>query len=279
MTALILPFSMMDSADAKSNEKSVKDLLKDVDKEVKQYVKQDQKDKSKDEKKVELKTKYDEALDKTLEKIERVVGHTLDDQQISKFKDYVMSEIIKRAEIEQAYLKDDVQVINETVEVDGMWNLIPEAQATTNQYQISRFVQPSVDVFGGTGWTSHVYYNVNGGNQLISVDKIVSSSQSTTRYVLEWQDEDDPSPILDSIYDQYRLVHHGRITDVETFVILNGQIQFDDIWDRGNGYGISAHGDKTRTWYSGVSIYANTWNHALDIYDHNSELTKYIRYF
>ena len=30
---------------------------------------------------------------------------------------------------------------------------------------------------------------------------------------------------------------------------------------------------------NGVSIYANTWNHALDIYDNNSGLTKYIRYF
>ena len=91
----------------------------------------------------------------------------------------------------------------------------------------------------------------------------------------------DPIPEFDIFYDQYRLQHHGRIADVETFVVLNGQIQFDGIWDEDKTYSyfIASHGDKNRNWYNDVSIYANTWNHALDIYDNNSGLTKYIRYF
>ncbi len=275
---MILPFSMIDNADAKTDEKSVKDLLKDVSNEAKEYVKQDEKDKSKDEKKDELKIKYDNKLDKVREKLEEQTGYMLNEEQTSKFNNYVINEIIKRTEIEQAYLSNDIQV-TETLEIDGFWNIIPYVQATTNQYPISEFVQPLVDVTGGSGLSGFVYYNVNGDNQLIGVDKIISSSQSMTRYVLEWQDEDDPNPTLDAIYDQYRLQHFGRIADVETFVVLDGQIQFDGIWDQGNGYGISAHGDKTRTWSNGVTIYANTWNHALDIYDNNSGLTKYIRYF
>lgn len=74
----------------------------------------------------------------------------------------------------------------------------------------------------------------------------------------------------------------GRIADVETFVVLDGVIQFDGIWDEDKTYAAgwgSAHGDKDRTYSSGVEIYANTWNHALDIYDNNSGMTKYTMYF
>ncbi len=110
--ALVIPLLMVDSTDAKTNEKSVKDILKDADWEAKQYLKQEQKDKSKDDKKEELKAKYDDALGKALEKIENDAGYELNDDQASEFNDYVVNEILKRAEIEQAYLQDDVIIIS-----------------------------------------------------------------------------------------------------------------------------------------------------------------------
>lgn len=125
---------MIDNADAKTDEKSVKDLLKDVSNEAKEYVKQDEKDKSKDEKKDELKIKYDNKLDKVREKLEEQTGYMLNEEQTSKFNNYVINEIIKRTEIEQAYLSNDIQV-TETLEIDGFWNIIPYVQVTTNQYQ------------------------------------------------------------------------------------------------------------------------------------------------
>ena len=115
---------------------------------------------------------------------------------------------------------------------------------------------------------------------MVGVDKIVSSSQSMTRYVLEWADEDHPNPTADAIYDQIRLQNTGRIADVETFVVRNGVIEFDNIWedDKTYAYPVGVHGDKDRTYSNGVKIYANTWNHALDIYDNNSGMSKYTRY-
>ena len=102
-----------------------------------------------------------------------------------------------------------------------------------------------------------------------------------TRYVLEWHDEDHPIPELDTIYDQYRIQNYGRQADVETFVVLNGVIQFDGIWDDNKVYEewADAHGDKDRIYDNGIKIFANTWNHALDTYDNNARMMKYTRYF
>ena len=179
------------------------------------------------------------------------------------------------------------QTIHETCANSGtFWkqaseSIIPDAHASTNRYPIHYFKQPLIDVNGGSGWSGSWYYNVDGDNQLESVTKIISSSQSMTRYVLEWHDEDHPIPELDTIYDQYRIQNYGGQADVETFVVLNGVIQFDGIWDDNKVYGnwAGAHGDKDRTYSNGVKIFANTWNHALDICDNNTGMTKYTRYF
>lgn len=259
IAAMMLPFSMMDIAEAKI------DHLSGLNEDVKNIA-SDKKQSQKDYQtiKEELKQKYKANIDKFLKTVEEKTQKKIPTNAIPGVHDYVVSEALKRAVIDQAYTEEKSS----------------PSKYATNKYPISKFYQPRDDVYGGYG-DAGGWYIVNGGNQLIGVDKIVSSYQSMTRYVLEWKDEDHPNPTLDAIYDQIRLEQYGRIADVETFIVKNGVIEFDYIWDEDKKYGdfFGAHGDKDRTYKNGVKIYANTWNHALDIYDNNRGMSKYIKYF
>jgi hypothetical protein len=141
-------------------------------------------------------------------------------------------------------------------------------------------VQVTADITGGTGRDgANTPYTVNGGNQFYRISYNYYPG-AYTFYVLQYRDEDMPDPSLDYAYDQYRLSVYGTIEDTQSFVIYpDGRIDFsiNSIWDNGHSYAtaIGQHGNIIRPWNTGTSIYiSNVWNHAMDIYDRNSNMAK-----
>jgi hypothetical protein len=140
-------------------------------------------------------------------------------------------------------------------------------------------IQVAADVNGGTGLDgNNLIYSVNGGNQLYSV--IYNNHPgSYTYYECHFRDEDVPDTLAsDLAYDAYRQARYGTIEDTQSFIIYsNGTIEFGSNWDNGYSYGypIGQHGSITRSFGSSTRIYlSNVWNHAMDIYDRNSNMAK-----
>ena len=83
---------------------------------------------------------------------------------IPEFHEYTISEILKHAELQEFYSEKDVKIIKNTIDdEESFFELIPEADASSNQYPINYFKQPRVDVYGGSGFDgSNFPYIVNG---------------------------------------------------------------------------------------------------------------------
>lgn len=90
-------------------------------------------------------------------------------------------------------------------------------------------------------------------------------------------DEDHPDPTIDVLYDYWRQIYYGRIQDIESFVVTNGIIDFNGIWDNNRAYAefYGQHGAMTRSYAATSKVYvSNVWNHAMDTLDKNTNLGK-----
>lgn len=235
--------------------------------------------------------KYGRVLDKIIYLVEEITGKRLTYGQKSVLKYIVVREHLSR--IAQQYLVERMIAQGDMKKITvkpvlvtsrsirgSTYNVYHTSLTTVNPvipYPIEWWIQVVPDVDGGMGWTGIWPYMVDGHNNLYLID--VYYNETTTVYVLHFQDEDHPNLLVDQFYDMIRRIIYGRIEDVETFYVKNNTIVFPDIWDNNKPYAypIGQHGYKERAYTPQTVIYvSNVWNHAMDVLDKNPSLDKII---
>ena len=255
----------------------VKSLFTEIDNEIKSYVKGKMQDPN--EKKNDLKVRYADKLEQIVSKISQ--KHNLEFATDDKdgLKDLIIKEHmneVKRQDMINSIPDDAITEIIEIGDLSAQGGFIlPTAYAAGNPYTINSWKQVTVDINGGSGTDSAGNsYNINGGNQLSILQTTYTSSQVT--YTLTFADEDYPDPNWDVFWDNWRQIQYQRTTDIESFTVDSDGVVFADMWDNDNTFAEfwGQHGEKTRSYHSGMSIYiSNVWNHAMDISNENSDMS------
>jgi len=144
IVAMILPFSGMDFAEAKKDDKDthgkeIRSLFADVDKDIKAYVKGDMKDP--ETKKAELKSKYADKLDKIVSKIATKINHQFSDEDREGLKDLMIREHISEVHRQKIVSEIPEDAITETIKVSALstqgYFELPVAYASGNPYPIT----------------------------------------------------------------------------------------------------------------------------------------------
>lgn len=290
IAAMILPFSVMDFAEAKKADKDnhgqeIRNLFADVDKDIKAYVNKDIKAyvtsdmKSPTAKKAELKSKYADKLDNIVSKISNKIGHKFSDTDREGLKDLMIREHINEIYRQKIVSEIPDDAITETVEIgtlstQGLFEL-PTAYASGNPYPITSWKQVTVDRTGGSGTDSAGNsYDIDGDNDFISLSTSYTPSKVT--YTLTFEGEDHPDPWWDAYYDDFNEQWYGRTTDIESFTVDSNGVYFSYLWSSDKTFGEwwGQHGYKTRPYSNGMSIYvSNVWNHSMDTSNENSGMS------
>jgi hypothetical protein len=279
----------------KLNKEKIKSLFQPIDNDVRKNI---DANKSPKEFEDQLK-KYTKELDAILDELQSATGKSLDKETNQKFKQLIVREHYYkvRQEVELAKFNEntkdvskiDVEPIPTDISKDKQTNTITTTYSANlpanTYYPIHNFVQVNPDVYGGKGRDSNINpFNVNGNNNLYQIG--VENGKNCiftwcyaqyTKYTLYFYDEDHPDPTIDILYDYWRQLYYGRIQDVESFVVTNGIIDFNGIWDNNRAYAefYGQHGGMTRSYATNSKIYvSNVWNHAMDTVDKNSDMTK-----
>jgi len=282
IAAMILPFSVMDFAEAKQADKDthgkeIRSLFADIDKDIKEYVKSDMQDPN--AKKAELKSKHADKLDRIVSKVANKVDLQFTTDEKDDLKDLIVREHIKELKRQKIVSQIPIDAVTEVIEIGGLstqgYFELPIAYATGNPYPITSWKQVTIDRDGGSGTDSSGNdYDIDGGNDFTTLSTSYTSTKVT--YTLTFDGEDHPDPDTDDWYDSYRQAVYGRSTDIESFTVDSNGIDFSGIWDEDKTFGewYGQHGDQTRTYSSGVSIYvSNVWNHAMDTSNENSSMS------
>ena len=277
-TALILPAGISNiSAEKDNHGQEVRVLFTDIDRDIKEYVNGDMENPT--EKKSELKATYTDKLDKIVSKIAKKVNYTYSEDEKNGLKDLIIQEHISEMYRQKMISEIPEDAITETIKVgelstQGFFEL-PVAYATHNPYPIISWKQVTVDINGGSGTDSASNdYDINGDNDFSSLTTSYTSTQVT--YTLTFDDEDHPDEFWDDFWDNWRQVRYNRTTDIESFTVTSSGVVFDDIWSNDKTFAEfwGQHGDKTRTYSSGMSIYiSNVWNHSMDTTNENSGMS------
>ncbi|MBS1268186.1 MAG: hypothetical protein MAG458_00908 [Nitrosopumilus sp.] len=271
IVAMILPFSGMQMADAKSYDKETKQDLKN---DVKTWLKDTKKDKkSYDEKSTQIKAKYDKLLRESIEEIRIETNTTeLTEDEIQGAIDYIFRETVKDEKLKIAKENKSVKPLNiDFLEAFGIQMAEAACPSTTHP----NYKQVQIDINGG----SYGGYSFNGDNDLFGVVYSDNSSTCVRTYTLYFFDEDHP--YLDAFYDALRISWYQRIIDIESFDIKNNnQIIFDDTYSSSNDFDclagsiVGCHLTATKTYSPGATIYvSNTWNHMMNTSDTNPSLS------
>lgn len=147
-------------------------------------------------------------------------------------------------------------------------------------------VQPRIDVEAGDGL------------QEVYACTYARGDRRVHEVTLVFGDEDKPPSggVLDLWYDLWRLVSWGRVADIETFYIVEsprsytllftglglvlgdgGLRRIPPIGSGGHRYYEGAHVYEAHTVPRGpLTVYVNTWNHALGVADNNPALEKVV---
>ncbi len=287
ITAMILPFSMMDFADAQNGpgEDSTDEVgpVGVVDELTKQEFKEDIREliddadtKDFQAKSNEIKAEYDEFFSTVIEQA-RVDSETrnLTDVEIAAVKNYIFDETIKDEKLKTLQESDYADRIDVSF-LD--WFGIQTASAACSSTTNPTYKQLRLDIDGGI----HNGNAYNGDNDLYLVLYQDSPGTCERTYILSFLDEDHP--YLDSFYDSVRFFMFNRTFDIESFVIKNNnQIIFGDTWSSSNSYDCTrgsldprgCHFTTTKSYTPGQTIYvSNTWNHMMDTSDTNRSLSK-----
>lgn len=207
------------------------------------------------------------------------VNHTYSEDEKNGLKDLIIQEHISEMYRQKMISEIPEDAITETIKVgelstQGFFEL-PVAYATHNPYPITSWKQVTVDINGGSGTDSASNdYDINGDNDFSSLTTSYTSTQVT--YTLTFDDEDHPDEFWDDFWDDWRQVRYNRTTDIESFTVTSSGVVFDDIWSNDKTFAEfwGQHGDKTRTYSSGMSIYiSNVWNHSMDTTNENSGMS------
>ena len=260
----------------RQSQSDVKALFTEIDNEIKFYVKGEMQDP--DEKKNDLKVKYADKFEQIVSKISQKHNLKFTTKDKDGLKDLIIKEHmneIKRQDMVNSIPND---AITETIEIGDLsvqgGFILPTAYATGNPYPINSWKQVTVDINGGSGTDSAGNsYNINAGNQLSVLRTTYTASQVT--YTLTFADEDHPDPNWDIFWDNWRQIQYARTTDIESFTVDSDGVVFADIWDKDKTFAEfwGQHGEKTRSYHSGVSIYiSNVWNHAMYTSNENSDM-------
>ena len=273
IAAMILPFSGMDFAEAKSNDNTDYDKLSDqIDKEIDKFVKQSEKFSDNPEKLAKLNHKYAEKQEKLLteyqEKMDRSLT-TLLGQDFSNMStdernemiSYIISEKFK-APMQEKFVSD-MLANEEGINILGFEILPPAYAACSTQPNVYKFKQLNVDITGQFGF--------EGDNDLETVQRVDLSS-CLREYTLTFTDEDHPVAYIDAAYDIIRLYEYGRIQDVEKFYVSNGDVWFLDSGSKTQTFWIltvPVHYQDVNSFSNTVYV-SNTWNHLMDTSNTNS---------
>ena len=93
--------------------------------------------------------------------------------------------------------------------------------------------------------------------------------QDGTEVTIVFLDEDHPNPLIDPIYDIFRLFRWGRMKDVESFYVKDGSVLFPDDYASVSSF-FQTHDLHERRevplkdfeFLNGeMLVYVNTWNH------------------
>ena len=258
------------------HQEEVKTLFADIDKEIQSYVKGEMQDP--DGKKAELKAKYGDELSQIVSKISQKHQLEFSTEDKDGLKDLIIKEHMNEMKRQDMAGSMPDDAITETIEIGRLSSqgefALPVAYATGNPYPINSWKQVTADIDGGSGTDSAGNsYNINGNNQLSAVQATYTSSQVT--YTLTFADEDHPDPNWDEFWDNWRQIRYQRVADIESFTVNSDGVVFNNIWDNDRTFAEfwGQHGDNTRSYYSGMSIYvSNVWNHAMDTSNENSAM-------
>ena len=271
IAAMILPFSVMDYAEAKSDNSNDKKTKQDLKNDVKKWLEDTNKNKkSHGEKSKETKTKYNTLLRESIEEI-RIQTNTniLTENEIQGAISYIFQETVKDEKLKIAKKNNSVK----SLDIDFLEEFgIQMAEAACPNTTHPKYKQLKIDIDGG----SHGGYTFNGDNDLFGVVYSDNSSTCVRTYTLYFQDEDHP--YLDAFYDALRISWYQRIMDIESFDIKNNnQIIFDNTYSSSNDFDCLAwdiagcHSTATKTYSPGATIYvSNTWNHMMHTSDTNT---------
>ena len=263
IAAMILPFSGMQFAEAKSNNTDYDKLSSQIDKEIDKFVKQSEKFSDDPKKLVKLNEKFIEKKDKLILKYQEKMDNglsTLLGQDFTSMSTDQRNEMVSliinekfKTPIQEKFVSD--MITNEDdIGVLG-FDLLPSAYAAcSTQPDVTQFKQVTIDIAVGTV----------GDNPLETVQRNNLSS-CLREYTLTFKDEDHPDPTIDVAYDAYRLAVYGTIKDVEKFYVSNGDIWFLDTASKSQTFNTfwPTHYQEVNSFSSSVYV-SNTWNHLMD---------------
>ncbi len=91
----------------------------------------------------------------------------------------------------------------------------------------------------------------------------------STEVTVVFSDEDHPNPLIDIVYDIYRLFRYGRVVDIETFVIKKDTVLFPDDFASVSSFHQTENLhtraeipiDEFELFDGELVVYVNTWNH------------------
>ena len=271
IAAMILPFSGMDFAEAKSKNNTEYDKLSSqIDQEVSKFVKQTEKFSDDPDKLAKLNEKFTAKRAELIAKYEQQMDDKLGNQisavndltseQRSEIISLIISEKFK-APMQEKFVAD-MLADEEGINVLG-YDLLPSAYAAcTTQPDVTAFKQLNVDITGQIGFHGH--------NDLETVQRN-NLSTCLREYTLTFSDEDHPVPGTDQAYDAVRLQIYGTIKDVEKFYVSNGNVWFLDTGSLSQSFWtlVPTHYQDVNSFSSTVYV-SNTWNHMMDTSNTNS---------
>jgi len=262
IAAMILPFSGMDFAEAKSSNTNYDKLSSQIDKEIDKFVKKSEKFSDNPEKLAKLKEKFADKQAKLIEKYQKKMSKSLDTLLGQDFtnlstdeRNEMVSLIINekfKAPMQEKFVAE--MLADEGISVLG-YDLLPSAfAACSTQPDVTQFKQVTIDIAVG----------VVGDNPLQTVVRNDMSS-CLREYTLTFKDEDHPNPIIDVAYDAYRLVKFETVKDIEKFYVSNGDIWFLDTGSNSQTFNVPwpTHYLDVNSFSSSVYV-SNTWNHLMD---------------
>ncbi len=279
----------------KLKKEKIKSLFQPIDADARKYIIENKSPKEFEDKM----KKYAKELDAIIDELQSASGKSLDEKSREEFGQLIVRQHYYRVkqEIESNEFNKNTKDVAITdiipISTDIRKDEATKTASTTysanlpvgTYYPIHNFTQVLPDINGGIG--RDIYsnpYNVNGKNDLYQI-RVENGKNCIftwcyaryTKYTLYFLDEDHPDPTIDILYDYWRQFYYGRIQDIESFVVTNGIIDFNGIWDNNRAYAefYGQNGAMTRTYAANSKVYvSNVWNHAMDTLDKNKNLGK-----
>ena len=119
----------------------------------------------------------------------------------------------------------------------------------------------------------------DGKNQLQTV--YVAAYENGTELTFSFLDEDWPNACADCVYDTIRWPLYGRVSDIESLIIVNDQVHFPGTYSADQSWGIAmpTHNEASidlsefeKNDAGELILWINTWNHLFGEKNNNATL-------